>query len=332
MQNSDTAFYDEFRRRPPLVRFGLIALSCVVGVVAFLSLLSWRPTGDFATKSYFEVKTGTALVTLARELETKHLIRSPRWFQLWATLFAGPRGIKAGEYYFAEPLSTPRLAWRLTHASYGLVGIGVLLPEGSSISQMAVLLKKALPHFSTVDFLAEAKGKEGYLFPDTYKFLPSTSEREMVQALSANFQKKRASLERELLAFKRPLTQIVTMASLVEEEGRTTETRRTIAGILWKRLDAKMPLQVDSVFPYLFGDKPYDLTDGDLLVDSPYNTYRYKGLPPTPITNPGIEAIRDTVTPIATKYWYYLSDKDGTMHYAVTHDEHLANRAKYLDL
>ena len=97
------------------------------------------------------------------------------------------------------------------------------------------------------------------------------------------------------------------------------------------RLARGMPLQVDAVFPFIFGDAPFDLTDGDLLVDSPYNTYKYAGLPPTPITNPGLDSIRAAITPIATPYFYYLSDKEGTMHYAVTHAEHLMNRAKYLN-
>jgi UPF0755 protein len=116
----------------------------------------------------------------------------------------------------------------------------------------------------------------------------------------------------------------------MEEEARTFATWQTIAGILWKRLDEGMPLQVDAVFPYIFGDRPYDLTNGDLLTDSLYNTYKYAGLPPGPITNPGVVAIRAAVTPIETPYWFYLSDADGNMHYAVTHDEHLQNREKYL--
>ena len=137
-------------------------------------------------------------------------------------------------------------------------------------------------------------------------------------------------LEQDLSAFGRPLSDVIIMASLIEEEARTDDTRRKVSGILWKRLQKGMPLQVDGVFPYIFGDKPYDLTNGDLLIDSPYNTYKYIGLPPTPISNPGLAAILAAVTPITTPYWYYLSDRDGNMHYAVTHDEHLVNRVKYL--
>jgi UPF0755 protein len=120
------------------------------------------------------------------------------------------------------------------------------------------------------------------------------------------------------------------MASLVEEEARTLETRRTIAGILWKRLKLGMPLQVDAVFPYIIGKNTYELSIGDLALDSPYNTYKYAGLPPAPITNPGLDAMLAAVTPTDSPYLYYLSDRNGKMHYARTHDGHLANKAAYL--
>ena len=121
------------------------------------------------------------------------------------------------------------------------------------------------------------------------------------------------------------------MASLIEEEARTEETRRIIAGILWKRLDKGMLLQVDSAFAFVNGEKDSkDLSLDDLKIESPYNTYLHKGLTPTPISNPGLDAIKATVEPIATKYYFYLSDDDGNMHYAVTHDEHVANKFIYL--
>jgi UPF0755 protein len=122
------------------------------------------------------------------------------------------------------------------------------------------------------------------------------------------------------------------MASIIEEEARTEETRRTIAGILWKRLDNGWPLQVDAAFAFVNGKKKSsELTVEDLAIKSPYNTYANKGLPPTPISNPGLDAISATIRPIATKYYFYLSDDDGNMHYAVTNAEHEANKAKYLE-
>lgn len=331
MASDDSFFYDEFHRRP--ARSGWVFLAIVGAAVIILVFCTFlgRAPAAFPAQSYFSVAQGATLSGAARALQGARLLRSPFLFKILSTLFGGTRGIKAGEYYFATPESARTLAWRLTHAKYNLVPINVTLPEGSSLAQMAVTLQKALPHFAAAKFLAAAKGKEGYLFPDTYSFLANESETEVVKRLSDNFQKKIALLEKDLKTFKRSFAQVIVMASLVEEEARTSETRRKVAGILWKRLDAGMALQVDAVFPYIFGDKSFDLTDGDLFVDSPYNTYKYKGLPPTPITNPGIEAIRDTLAPVATPYWFYLSDKEGMMHYARTHDEHLLNRARYLN-
>ncbi len=332
MSSDDLFFYDEFHRRAP--RAAGRAVGAVLGgavVVATLCAFLGRAPADFPAQSYWSVTQGATLSGEARALAGARLLRSPLLFEVWSTLFGGSRGVKAGEYYFAASISARTLAWRLTHADYDLVPIKVLLPEGSSLTQMAAILQKMLPHFAAARFLAAAKGREGYLFPDSYFFLSTESEQEIVKALANNFEKRIALLEKERQAFKRPLAQVIIMASLVEEEARTPETRQKVAGILWKRLDAGMALQVDSVFPYIFGNKSYDLTDGDLLVDSPYNTYRYKGLPPAPITNPGLDAIRDTLTPITTPYWFYLSDKEGMMHYARTHEEHLANRARYLN-
>ncbi len=331
MESDDSFFYDEFHRRASYWRRALWAIVGGIVVVAILCSFLGRAPATFSPGTYFSVAQGATLSGTARALAGARLLRSPFLFEVWSTLFAGSRGVKAGEYYFATPISAPVLAWRLTHAEYELVPIKVTIPEGSSIAQMAVILQKALPHFAAAKFLAAAKGREGYLFPDTYSFLSTVSEQEIVKTLADNFSKKIVLLEKERQVFKRPLAQVLIMASLVEEEARTEETRRKVAGILWKRLDAGMALQVDAVFPYIFGDKPYDLTDGDLFIDSPYNTYKYKGLPPAPITNPGLEAIRDTLTPVTTPYWFYLSDKEGMMHYARTHTEHLANRARYLN-
>ena len=125
--------------------------------------------------------------------------------------------------------------------------------------------------------------------------------------------------------------QIVTMASIVEKEATSLADRQIIAGILWRRLADKYPLQVDPPFYYFLNKDSSQLTLADLAIDSPYNLYKHKGLTPTPIDNPGFDALYATVNPTVTKYWYYLSDSKGVMHYAITYDEHLANKAKYIN-
>ena len=331
MESPDSFFYDAYRRRPPRARLVLLAGLAAVLVALACALVWWRPPAAFPSGTYLTVPTGATLQIVTNGLVKREVIRSPFWFRIFVALLGGARGVKAGDYSLRAPQPLPTVAWRLTRGRFDQTPIKVLLREGTNNREMAAALAVALPHFNAAQFLRLAKEREGYLFPDTYFFLPSTDGEQVLKTLAENFARKIAPLQDEIRAFKRPFAQIITMASLLEEEARTADSRRNIAGILWKRLDRGMLLQVDSVFPYIFGTAAYDLTDGDLLVDSPYNTYLHKGLPPTPIANPGIDSIRAAISPIATPYFFYLSDRDGVMHYAVTHDEHLANRAKYLN-
>jgi UPF0755 protein len=120
------------------------------------------------------------------------------------------------------------------------------------------------------------------------------------------------------------------MASLLEREANTAKDRRIVAGILWERLKIGMPLQVDAVFSYILEKDAYAPLFEDLKIESPYNTYLYRGLTPTPIGNPGIDAILAAAEPTKTKYLYYLTGKDGHMYYATTFAGHQSNREKYL--
>ena len=198
------------------------------------------------------------------------------------------------------------------------------------MSQIATLAKSAFSNFDIEKFIKLARPDEGYLFPDTYRLLPMVSPEELITAMRENFDKKILVADKEVRAFGRPLADVIKMASYLEEEVRLTQTRRLVAGILWKRLDIGMPLQIDSTFQYVGNGNTYQLTLDDLTIDSPYNTYKYKGLTPTPISNPGLDSILAAVTPIESRYFYFLTDKDGRMHYAVTHDEHVANKERYL--
>ena len=126
------------------------------------------------------------------------------------------------------------------------------------------------------------------------------------------------------------LREVVIMASLLEKEAAKTEDRRMVAGILWKRISIGMPLQVDAVFPYIIGKNTFDLTRADLKVDSPYNTYKYKGLPVGPIANPGLDSMVAAMTPVKSNYIFYLTDMQSKFHFSVTYAQHLANQKKYL--
>jgi len=171
---------------------------------------------------------------------------------------------------------------------------------------------------------------EGFLFPDTYFFPKNISAEEAVKIILQNFNKKTDSVFRKTAADKE-VYDILIMASILEKEARVYETRQTIAGILWKRLEDGMPLQVDAPFQYYKGKNSYTLTKEDLAEDHEYNTYTNKGLPPTAITNPGIDSLRAAIAPTQTNYLYFLSDKHGNMYYAKDFEGHKRNRELYLN-
>jgi UPF0755 protein len=148
--------------------------------------------------------------------------------------------------------------------------------------------------------------------------------------LSDNFEKQILSVDFDKSLTSKKLDEIITMASIIEGEAVKDEDRRLITDILWRRIEIGMPLQVDTTFMYINGKSSSELTKADLKINSPYNTYVNKGLPPGPISNPGIEAINAVIFPTANKYLYYLSDKNGDMHYAETFAEHIRNKEKYL--
>ena len=174
-----------------------------------------------------------------------------------------------------------------------------------------------------------AQEKEGYLFPDTYFISPAIKPEDLIEKMSINFNEKIPNIS-GISTTTYKFEDVIIMASILEREARTMESRRIIAGILWKRLKIGMPLQVDSSFLYINGKGTFELTLDDLKTDSPHNTYKYKGLPVGPIGNPGEDSIFAAIHPIETKYLYFLTGHDGKMYYGKTFDEHKKNKAKYL--
>ena len=296
----------------------------VLGIGAFSILLLYagfmRAPAGFPIGAVVKIESGLSITAVSELLGEKSLIRSPRLFS-WIVRTQSPRaGVLSDVYVFPEKENVFSIAYRLTRGITKVTPVRVTIPEGSSVREIALILKQNLVAFDDVKFIAIARGDEGYLFPDTYFFLPATSPEEVIRTMKDNFAKRTENI--------RGSPDILIMASLLEKEARQMETRRTIAGILWKRLEIGMPLQVDAVFGYIFNRDTYSPTFEDLTIDSPYNTYKYKGLPPTPINNPGLDAIQAALTPIESPYLYYLTDQEGNIYYARTYEDHLANKAK----
>ena len=276
------------------------------------------------------IKKDMGLSQIADMLAQKGIIRSAFLYKAYTVLMGGHGNIKAGEYLFSSPQSVIKVAERTISGAQGLPKLKVTIPEGKNVHEIAWLILKAVPRFNAPAFVALAQPYEGYLFPDTYFFYPNVQASEVVATMRQEFDSKIQSIQNQITAFGKPLKDVIIMASIVEKEATSTPDRKIVAGVLWNRMNHHAALQVDPPFFYIMGKYSPDLTLDDLAIDSPYNLYKHVGLPPTPIGSPGLETILATVTPTITNYWFYLSGPDGRMHYAVTYNEHLANKAKYI--
>ena len=307
-------------------------------LAAMLLFASWwvyygieQPPAFFPTETVITIPDGSTITDAARLLKEEQVVRSVHAFRL-AVAMAGAGGqVIAGDYYFTEPLPLTVVAERVSRGEYGLEPIRITIPEGATTYRMAELLSEHLPRFDPNTFLLLAEGKEGYLFPDTYLFMPTVRTADVLAELERTFYDNLHELEGKVAEFGRPVHEIVTMASLLEKEAHDHDERRRIAGVLWHRLEIDMPLQVDAVFGYIYGTETFSPTFSDLEVESPYNTYQYTGLPPGPIGSPSLSALKAAVTPVDTDALFYLHGRDGTLRLAHTYTEHLINRRKYLD-
>lgn len=322
----------------------------ILGAIFFVGItliivIGSIPPGDFPTGTIVTVKQGTTLSEVADQLALSGVIKSAVIYKGYIRLLHDGHGVQAGDYLFDAPQSALRVAYRTAYGIGGLPKIKVTIPEGSDSKDIAGILGKNISGFASTTFLSLAKADEGYLFPDTYFFYKNTTPRQAVDEMRADFDPRITGINSSIGAFVASLSvnssgssngkysraDIVKMASIVEKEATSSVDRRIIAGILWKRLADNYPLQVDPPFFYILNKDSSQLTSADLAIDSPYNLYKNKGLPPTPIDNPGLDAILDTVNPTDSSYWYYLSDKKGGIHYSATYDGQLANKAKYVE-
>lgn len=315
-----------------VVRLKVILLIAIVIIVCLFSYFAlFKAPYDFPSNKLVKIEEGMPLAKISEHLKNLSVIRSELFFEALVTLLAGDSGAISGEYFFAKPISSFAVAKKIVNGEYGLTPIKITVPEGSTIYDIARLFDDRFQDFDSVEFLEIVADKEGYLFPDTYLFLPNVKAEQVAREMQNNFKKKIGEIKEEIVSFGRPLKDIIIMASILEKEARTTDTRRMISGILWNRIKIDMPLQVDAVFPYINGKNTYTLTLEDLKIDSPYNTYKYKGLPVGPISNPGLDSILAAVNPKKTDNLYYLSDRNGNMYYAEDFDTHKKNKRLYLN-
>lgn len=308
-----------------LLLLGLAILLCGFAVRAWI-----LPPTDFPLQRTIEVQEGDNLSIVAYRLQQAHIVKSAEAFKLLVLALGSQQHISVGSYYFEAPLTSIEVALKFTGKSFGILQHKVTFPEGFTNDQIAARMTVQFPGFDSKTFLTLAKDEQGYLFPDTYGFDPNVAPQSVIDTLKRNYTEKVSPLEADFARSPRSATDIIIMASILEKEAANAQEMPTIAGILWKRIDRGIALQVDAPLALMLGKTSAQLTARDLASMSAYNTYTHLGLPPAPIDNPGLDAITAALRPAASPYLYYLHDPQGNVHYASTFDEHKANKERYL--
>ncbi len=326
------------------IGFTLVLITLAIFSIYFVYQISTQP--NFEGEREFVITKGENVNQISQNLYEQGLIKSKFAFKAYLYLRRLQGSVQAGTYILT-PMDIIDLT-KILIAGKVDNEISLRFIEGWTLDDIAEYLVKQKIINNKNDFLNNAQidnfrssypfleksnsnSLEGFIFPDTYRVFKNASVKDIIIKTLDNFNKKLTpALKTEIKARGKSLYDVLIMASILEKEVPNDDDRRLVAGILWKRLKAKMPLQVDSTLNYVTKGKNPSLTKEELKIDSPYNTYKYRGLPPTPICNPGESAIRAAIYPKNSEYWYYLSTKDGKTIFSKTLEEHNRAVEKYL--
>ena len=285
----------------------LLNILLVFGFIVIISYYSLSaPLGN--KDAIIHIHSGESVTTVSSELENKNAIRHSLILKIFVRLFESSNGVVSGDYLIKKHSPVFVVAWQIGRGHHNIDPIKITIREGLNNEQIAVILADKLSGFRKDLFLSGVNDKQGYLFPDTYFLFPLDTPDEIIDKLSNNFQSKIKKLNGDIGKSGKSLQEIITMASILEGEAGGKEDIETISGILWKRISLGMPLQVD--------------------IDK--STYTNKGLPNRPLNNPGSMSITASLNPKDSPYLYYLHDKNGNVHFAVTFEEHKRNISNYL--
>ena len=330
----------------------LLFIILLIFVAAVLAVLLDVFSKNSQNEGFFTISRGDNVLQIAANLQNQGYIGSRLVFIFDATKTGDSRKMKAGKYQIEKGSTDEELIEKFT--KFQSVSVNILIAPGKTTNDVAqilsqnnlankdefldlVLNKNGQENFYSqisekYSFLSDKpknSGLEGYLFPDNYLIDPSATDQQIVEQILDNFDKKLTADERmEIKKQNKTIFQIVTMASILEKEVKTPKDKAIVSGILWKRTNNNLPLEVDSTLLYFLTSAHPNSIDKN--VDSPYNTYNHIGLPQGPICNPGQDSILAAINPENSDYWFYLSAPDGETIFAKTLGQHLINKAKYL--
>lgn len=342
-----------------------------VGLIFVFLLIAAIVAGYLANEFYFRsgegeaknfvVQPGENVKEIAERLEQAGIISNDSVFRIYVRWTGVDRNFQTGAFALKPGTSMAALATALTAPEACIVRATII--EGWTIRDIGFYFEnKAMfqaeeifeqaglqaVDYRTVDIENPAEkwqsefeflsskpdyiSLEGYLFPDTYYFFEDVTAEGAVRRMLENFDRKMKPEWREEIARQgKTIFEIITMASIIEREMYGLEARKMVSDIFWKRLEIGMPLQSDASVNYVTGKKTARPSIDDTRVDSPYNTYKYPGLPLGPISNPSSEAIEAAIYPAPNEYYYFLTTPEGEIIYSKDHDEHVRNKQKYLN-
>lgn len=349
--------YNPFKPKTSFKKWFRLGLIVVLIFFVMGLFVIWQfavPASGSPELKHLSVTSGQSVKEIGRNMKDIGLIRSQWWFETWVWLTGLEKKFVAGEYNLPSNANIINLTTMLSGGIKPTNELKVTLIEGwsnadvvkyldksdfnASDSFTAALINKELLNTIVATYpeslkkaILSAPNLEGYMFPDTYRVRRNKLATDLLKKSLDNFYDKFQDEWFDTLRAKnRSVSEAVVMASIIEKEVRTDPDRALVSDIFWRRIQKGMPLQADSTVNYVTGKSTPSASYDDVQIDSKYNTYKNKGLPPGPICNPGYAALRAAVNPAANDYWYFLTTPEGKIIYSKTFNEHVANKVKYL--
>ncbi|HOJ78071.1 MAG TPA: endolytic transglycosylase MltG [Bacillota bacterium] len=325
----------QFIKNHPRLGGGIVVFLFLVIALFLFCFISMAPSipGSKETK-VFEVRHGASLREIGKKLETEGIIRSRLIYEIYVRLKPQSRMPKSGRYLLGPGMSVDSIVKELRRGIPGQIKLTI--PEGLTNKEVAELLERNnlvdkerfLKKLEDLAFVNEILGDlnvqhsvEGYLYPDTYHFTLDATEAQIIAVMLKRFKEIYNLHLKEVELDK--LNEVVVMASIIEKEAQKPEERPIIAGVFYNRLERDYPLQSCATVQYALGVRKPRLLYSDLKVNSPYNTYLHKGMPPGPIANPGLASLKAAIAPAKVSYLYFVAKPDGSHVFSNTFEEHL---------
>lgn len=316
------------------ILISLLTIILLIGIgFGFWIWNQFQPVSSQINKlQTFEIKKGSSVRTIAKNLKESNLIKNELVFLGYVKYKDLGGKLQAGVYEISPNLNVAQVAHSLL---LGKNDVSFTCLEGWRREEIAnALLDLNLANYSKEEFLKLTQDLEGYLYPNTYTFSKNIKTNDIVEILTDTFEKETKDLDWTKTDLSKG--EVIVLASILEREARDYQQKQKIADLLLRRLDQAIMLQVDASLQYMKGnereEKNYwgDVYNVDKELDSPFNTYMYLGLPPSPICNPGIESIKAVLDPISNDYLFYLHAPDGSIYFAEDYQGHQKNIENYL--